>query len=37
MAVQNGNHGVDPEFDMFSKLPGDTIEAKIESAVKKSK
>ncbi|KAL4537156.1 hypothetical protein Ndes2526B_g04932 [Nannochloris sp. 'desiccata'] len=37
MATQNGSHGVDPDFDEFSKLPGDTIEAKIESAVKKSK
>jgi hypothetical protein len=37
MAIQNGTPGVDPDFDEFFKLPGDTIEAKIESAVKKSK
>jgi hypothetical protein len=40
MATSKSNgdtHGVDADFQEFLNLPGDSIEGKIESAVKKNK
>jgi hypothetical protein len=37
MATQNGTPGVDPDFNQFMKLPGDSIQAKVESAAKQNK
>ena len=37
MANENGSPKADLDLNEFSNIPGDSIEAKIENAVKKNK